>query len=58
MMTMISLYLQELNQHPAFIKEFDPSKPMSPAMEALMALKYESDSAKGGIKFILKTSKI
>ena len=25
--------------------DFDPSKPMSPAMEALQILKYDSDSA-------------
>lgn len=29
------------------MKEFDPSQPMSEAMEGLQALKYESESAEG-----------
>jgi hypothetical protein len=37
-------FLQQLKQHPAFMTEFDPSQPLSPEMEALQALKYESES--------------
>lgn len=33
----------ELESHPAFLKEIDPSKPLHPALEALQALKYESE---------------
>lgn len=33
----------ELENHPAFLKEVDPSKPLHPALEALQALKYESE---------------
>ena len=39
---------QELNEHPAFMSQFDASQPMSAAMEGLQALKYESDSQQGG----------
>ena len=39
--------VEELKQHPAFMTEFDPSKPMSPEMEALIALKYEGNDAVG-----------
>lgn len=35
--------LEELASHPAFMKEVDPSQPLSPEMEGLMRLKYESD---------------
>ena len=45
---MLSFYLnvyQELKYHPAFMTEFDPSQEMSPEMEGLQQLKYESDSA-------------
>jgi tetratricopeptide (TPR) repeat protein len=34
----------ELKQHPAFMTEFDETQPMSPAMEALQVLKYQSES--------------
>jgi len=30
-----------MDNHPAFMSEFDPSKPMSPELEALVNLKYE-----------------
>ena len=39
---------QELNQHPAFMRDIDLSKPLSSAVEGMMAMKYESDSAQGG----------
>lgn len=35
---------EELKNHPAFMKEVDWSKPLSPEMEGLMALKYESEN--------------
>ncbi|XP_045158938.2 tetratricopeptide repeat protein 4-like [Mercenaria mercenaria] len=35
--------LEELDNHPAFMKEWDPSKPLSDEMEGLMRLKYESE---------------
>ena len=38
---------QELNQHPAFMQKIDLSKPLTPEVEGLMAMKYESDSAQG-----------
>ncbi|PVD22998.1 hypothetical protein C0Q70_16259 [Pomacea canaliculata] len=38
--------IQELQNHPAFLKEVDWSKPLSPEMEALMAIKYESENPK------------
>ncbi|KAK2154532.1 hypothetical protein LSH36_266g03024 [Paralvinella palmiformis] len=34
----------ELKRHPAFMTEFDPSQEMSPELEGLQQLKYESDS--------------
>lgn len=37
--------VEELCNHPAFMTEWDPSKPMTPAMEALMALKYDTEDA-------------
>ena len=43
----VTYYLQELQNHPAFMKEFDVTKPMSPALEGLMALKYDTDDAIG-----------
>ncbi|XP_029644404.1 tetratricopeptide repeat protein 4 [Octopus sinensis] len=36
--------IAELETHPAFLKEIDPSKPLHPAVEALQALKYESEN--------------
>ncbi|KAI0209497.1 Tetratricopeptide repeat protein 4 [Lamellibrachia satsuma] len=38
---------EELNQHPAFMQKIDLSKPLTPEVEGLMAMKYESDSAQG-----------
>ncbi|KAK3592062.1 hypothetical protein CHS0354_019318 [Potamilus streckersoni] len=35
--------VKELETHPAFIKEVDWSKPLSPEMEGLMSLKYEEE---------------
>lgn len=32
---------QDIDNHPAFMKEWDPSKPMTPELEALISLKYE-----------------
>ncbi|ESN92960.1 hypothetical protein HELRODRAFT_189633 [Helobdella robusta] len=40
---------EEMKQHPAFMTEFDESKPMSPAMEALQVLKYESQSCDASV---------
>ena len=45
--------LKEMKQHPAFMTEFDESKPLTPALEALQILKYESPSNDGGF-FLLK----
>ncbi|XP_060576146.1 tetratricopeptide repeat protein 4-like isoform X2 [Ruditapes philippinarum] len=39
--------LEELENHPAFMKEWDPSKPMTEDMEGLMRLKYECDDPTG-----------
>lgn len=39
--------VQELKQHPAFMTEYDPSAPMSPEMEGLIALKYEGGDTTG-----------
>lgn len=36
--------IEELKNHPAFIKEIDYSKPLPPEIEGLMQLKYESDN--------------
>ncbi|KAK2193938.1 hypothetical protein NP493_4g02022 [Ridgeia piscesae] len=56
----------ELNQHPAFMKDIDLSKPLTPAVEGMMAMKYESDSARdnaesfkddGNVNFKLKKYK-
>lgn len=41
---MYSTVFQELKKHPAFMTEFDPSQEMSPELEGLQQLKYESDS--------------
>lgn len=30
-----------MDNHPAFMTEWDPSKPMTPELEALINLKYE-----------------
>jgi hypothetical protein len=38
---------QELKKHPAFMTDYDETKPMSPALEGLQALKYQSDSNDG-----------
>ncbi len=35
---------EELNNHPAFLKDFDPNKPLSEATEAMMALKYDDNA--------------
>nr|KAG5695983.1 hypothetical protein BaRGS_023362 [Batillaria attramentaria] len=35
---------EELKNHPAFMTDVDWSKPLSPEMEGLMALKYESEN--------------
>lgn len=35
--------IEELKNHPAFIKDIDLSKPLHPLTEALIAMKYESD---------------
>ncbi|CAH1775992.1 unnamed protein product [Owenia fusiformis] len=35
---------EELNNHPAFIKEIDPTKPLPPLLEGLQALKYDCES--------------
>lgn len=35
--------LQELENHPAFMQEWDPSKPVTAEMEGLMRLKYECE---------------
>ncbi|GAB1601657.1 tetratricopeptide repeat protein 4-like [Argonauta hians] len=35
--------IAELQSHPAFVKEIDPSKPLHPAVEALQCLKYEDE---------------
>lgn len=34
-------HFQEMDNHPAFMTEWDPSKPMTPDLEALIQLKYE-----------------
>ncbi|KAL4236928.1 Tetratricopeptide repeat protein 4 [Mactra antiquata] len=39
--------LEELDNHPAFMKEWDPSKPLSSDMEGLMRLKYECEDPIG-----------
>merc|ERR1712227_92216 len=36
---------EELKNHPAFMKDFDPSQELSPSMEGLMKLKYETEDA-------------
>ncbi|KAL3869098.1 hypothetical protein ACJMK2_041823 [Sinanodonta woodiana] len=36
--------VKELETHPAFIKEVDWSKPLSPELEGLMVLKYEEEN--------------
>ena len=39
--------------HPAFMQEWDPSKPMTPELEALINLKYEEcDDLKGKIQLL------
>lgn len=35
--------LEDLENHPAFMQEWDPSKPITPEMEGLMRLKYECE---------------
>ncbi|KAL5021245.1 hypothetical protein ScPMuIL_000400 [Solemya velum] len=37
--------VHELKQHPAFLEEIDYSQPLSPDIEALMALKFESEDS-------------
>ena len=45
---LISFFLlQELDKHPAFMKDVDFSKPLSSEMEGLMQLKYECEDPKG-----------
>jgi len=37
-------FYEELQQHPAFMKDYDSTKPLPEALEGLQALKYQSDS--------------
>jgi len=37
-------FYEELKQHPAFMTDHDPSKPLPEALEGLQAMKYQSDS--------------
>jgi hypothetical protein len=48
---------QELKKHPAFMTEYDASKPMSPALEGLQALMYQSDSNDGRMALALNSLK-
>ena len=43
----LGFLLQELDKHPAFMKDVDFSKPLSSEMEGLMQLKYECEDPKG-----------
>jgi len=38
-------FYEELKQHPAFMTDIDTTKPLPEALEALQAMKYQSDSA-------------
>jgi len=41
------LLLQKITSHPAFLKEVDFSRPLHPATEALMVMKYEEEDPRG-----------
>ena len=36
-------FYEELKQHPAFMTDYDPTKPLPEALEGLQAVKYQSD---------------
>ena len=41
------MIFQELKDHPAFIQEIDPTKPLPPLVEGIQQVMYNSDDAKG-----------